>query len=268
MDFEPHSLANIFPMLEKKEFDALCEDIKTNGVHEPVIIFEDKVLDGRNRYKACKRVGVEPSYELFQGDRDGALDFVISLNLTRRHLNEAQRAAVADKIATMPAGGAGYRSQANLHAGLVSRAAAAEKLNIGTRSVAYAHSVHAHGIPELQRAMDQGLIAVSSAAAIAKLDAVDQAKFSAVISGEKGYAQVRKEIDAGFIRAAKKENIAEGERQREIDFQAFLHRLLDALAPNEEAWIARFRRESPGPISDGLAKLFYGDLYLFCGEEG
>ena len=80
------------------------------------------------------------------------LDFVVSRNLRRRHLNESQRSMVADKIATMKRGG----DRGNQHTGGkmqicslpdgVSRAQAAEMLNIGERSVGKAHVVRKQGV--------------------------------------------------------------------------------------------------------------------------
>jgi N6-adenosine-specific RNA methylase IME4 len=50
-----HPLAEIFPLIEGEEFDSLVEDIKRYGVREPVVVYEDKILDGRNRYRACRQ---------------------------------------------------------------------------------------------------------------------------------------------------------------------------------------------------------------------
>jgi len=52
-----------------------------------------KILDGRNRYKACLLAGVEPRFEDYQGDRQTA--FVTSLNFKRRDVTPSQRAAIA-----------------------------------------------------------------------------------------------------------------------------------------------------------------------------
>jgi hypothetical protein len=53
-DFQFHPLADKFPLLEGNEFYALADDIRDNGMNYPITLFEDKILDGRNRYRAAK----------------------------------------------------------------------------------------------------------------------------------------------------------------------------------------------------------------------
>src|SRR3982751_6115188 len=91
LDFHP--LSAIFPLVEGIQFDELVADVKAFGLREPILIFEGKVLDGRNRYRACVAAGVEPTFVVYQGD--DPIAYVISLNLRRRHLDESQRAMVA-----------------------------------------------------------------------------------------------------------------------------------------------------------------------------
>lgn len=57
-DFQFHHLADRFPMMESKDKIELAGDIERNGLREPITLYEDKILDGRNRYEAAKLVGV------------------------------------------------------------------------------------------------------------------------------------------------------------------------------------------------------------------
>jgi N6-adenosine-specific RNA methylase IME4 len=90
---EFHPVAAIFPLMEGQEFEDLKEDIQKNGLIEPVWTYEGKILDGRNRYRACREVGVEP--KIREWDGGSAVSLVVSLNLKRRHLTMGQRAQSA-----------------------------------------------------------------------------------------------------------------------------------------------------------------------------
>lgn len=90
---EFHKIAGIFPLIHGPEFNQLIDDIKLNGLIEPILTYEGQILDGRNRYNACKQAGVEPHFVEYEGD--DPVGHVISLNLYRRHLESDQRAASA-----------------------------------------------------------------------------------------------------------------------------------------------------------------------------
>jgi N6-adenosine-specific RNA methylase IME4 len=93
MEYRPHPLADIFPLITGDEFVALKQDIKDNGLLEPIWMLDGMILDGRNRFRACQEVGVSPVFREYEGDEPAA--FVISLNLKRRHLDKSQSATVA-----------------------------------------------------------------------------------------------------------------------------------------------------------------------------
>jgi DNA modification methylase len=99
---EFHKLANIFPILEGEKLEKLAENIKENGLLENIYTYENKILDGRNRWNACNILGMKPKFTEYKGN--DPLGFVLSLNLHRRHLNESQRAVIAEKIANMKSG--------------------------------------------------------------------------------------------------------------------------------------------------------------------
>ena len=96
---EFHPLAEIFPLIEGREFDELVADIKAHGLRCPIILHTDgRILDGRNRYLACLDAGVAPDYDNWDGVGLAA-DFVQSLNGPRRHLDASAKQIAAGKFA-------------------------------------------------------------------------------------------------------------------------------------------------------------------------
>lgn len=94
---EFHEVASIFPMMGNEEFQSLLLDIKEHGQREPIWTYQDKIIDGRNRYRACWHLGVDPVYREWDGN-GSLVAFVVSLNLQRRHLTSSQKAIVALEI--------------------------------------------------------------------------------------------------------------------------------------------------------------------------
>jgi len=185
MNFEFHPLANIFPLIDGTAFDELVGDIREHGLHEPIVVFEDKILDGRNRYRACEAAGLEPTFTVYTGDDPVA--YVISLNLRRRHLSESQRAMVAAKLATLKLGD-------NQHSEGLPIGRSSELLTVGERSVARAREVQEYGAPELIHAVEQGAVSVSAAADVAMLPQQNQREI--VARGQREILRTAQEIRA------------------------------------------------------------------------
>jgi hypothetical protein len=164
-----HDVANLFPMLDANELKALASDIFENGQREPITLFEGKILDGRNRYVACLDAGVEPLFTEYKGRHP--IDFVISLNLKRRHLNESQRAMAAAKLANLSDG-----QRADRVAGSIDLPTAAKMLNVSEPSIKRARSVQREADPEIVKAVESGDVSVSAAAQFARLPKEEQAR--------------------------------------------------------------------------------------------
>lgn len=99
--YAPHALANVVPgEMGTEEFDALCVSIKEDGQRVPIVIYEGHILDGRHRYQACRKLGIEPKLEQFKGSAADAAAFAIDMNLHRRQLNSMQKALVAARMCT------------------------------------------------------------------------------------------------------------------------------------------------------------------------
>lgn len=165
---EFHEYANLFPMMSAEEMDALRKDMRENGYRSeyPILLYEGKILDGRNRYTAATAEGIEPIY----GDhQDGdALQFVISANLHRRHLDATQRGVVASRLANMQCGDTAYNlkniDSANLQSreNLTSQSEAAEMLNVSPRIVATVKKIEREA-PDLLPKMESGKMTAHAA---------------------------------------------------------------------------------------------------------
>jgi N6-adenosine-specific RNA methylase IME4 len=186
-----HEVANIFPLMRVDEFQALKDDIAEHGQREPIWLHTDgRIIDGRNRHRACSELGVEPECQVWDG-KGSLIAFVVSLNLIRRHLDESQRAMVAAKLATM---GQGERTDLSPIGERLSQSEAAGLLNVGKRSVERAHVVQEEGSEELISAVERGEVAVSTAADIATLPQEKQSEL--VARGKKEILEAAKQIRA------------------------------------------------------------------------
>lgn len=92
---EAHPAATIFPLMGGIELAGLVDDIRAHGLLEPIVLADGRVLDGRNRLRACELAGVEPRFVMWEPNGMTPTEWVVSHNLHRRHLTTGQRAALA-----------------------------------------------------------------------------------------------------------------------------------------------------------------------------
>ena len=169
-----HHLANIFPLMTDEEFAGLCASIEKNGLLQPIWVYQDEIIDGRNRYYACLETGTELRFRRWNGD-GSLINFIIGLNLDRRHLNESQRAMVAARLANMRSGTRtdlapiGTRSDDAPENKYVSQSEAAAMLNVSRRSLTRAAKVQKNAYPKIAEQVEQGEISVSRAEKISAL---------------------------------------------------------------------------------------------------
>lgn len=92
-----HEISSYLPLIEGEEFDDLVDDIRQFGQIELAVLLDGKILDGRNRYRACKQLGIELKVKEWKPSKNigmTPLQYVISENIMRRHLNTAQKAEI------------------------------------------------------------------------------------------------------------------------------------------------------------------------------
>ena len=154
---ELHSLCEIFPQADEKTLNVMADNIASVGLRRAIVTYEGKILDGRNRYLACVMAKVEPYYVEFEEKYPGEdpLQFVISANLHRRHLNESQRAMAAhDAWEMSKKGGAPDATLEKL----------AEQFNASSRLVDTAGRVKKSASESIQQSVRDGTVRLGKAA--------------------------------------------------------------------------------------------------------
>jgi hypothetical protein len=97
---DPHPFALLTPDMSGEQRYLLLADVIANGVKDPIVLFEGKILDGVNRYWAHQHGGGirELPITEFEGGRDEALAFVLSKNMHRRHMTPTERANLGARV--------------------------------------------------------------------------------------------------------------------------------------------------------------------------
>jgi len=171
-----HELADVFPLMTGDEFKQLVADIKESGQYEPILVDEnDKIIDGRNRYRACSEAGIEPKIEKWSGE-GSIIDFIVSKNMHRRHLSKGQRAAIAAELLPEYEEEARQRqgTRTDLGANLPesekgrAREKIAKQWSVSARYVATARMIKEKGEPELFEKLKEGRITLRKAENIVK----------------------------------------------------------------------------------------------------
>lgn len=89
-EYRPHPAADLFPKLSDVRLNELAENIKAEGLQNPIVLFDGMILDGRNRLAACEIAGIEPRFEQAEADIN-PWEWVWSQNGERRDLVADQR---------------------------------------------------------------------------------------------------------------------------------------------------------------------------------
>jgi hypothetical protein len=193
-----HPLADIFPLMEGEEFDALVDDIKAKRTERTITLYENQILHGRNRYrtvvKAKMQYGLkEENFRTYPGS--DPLGFVVSANLHRRHLTESQRALIAARIVTTKLGDNQFNKP-----GITNKQAAA-MLGVSEATVKTAKKVAESAAPEIKEKVLKGELRLGAAKEVIKKPKEEQ-----VAELEKIKAEKQKEKDEKAKQKATKSN--------------------------------------------------------------
>jgi hypothetical protein len=146
--YTQHPISAAFPTMSDIEFTALVENIRNCGQYAPITVYEDQILDGWHRYRACRTLGKEPATVEFTGTTEQAAEFAFSLNARRRHLKSGQLALLAVNLLPQFAAAARAPHRASIDAARV--------VGVSPSSVERAHRVLTYGTAEEIAAVRDG----------------------------------------------------------------------------------------------------------------
>jgi hypothetical protein len=159
--YEDHPIAALFPLMTGSGFEELKTSMKTNGQQLPCILFEGKILDGRNRYRVCNELAIECRFETPK--IIDPFEFVTAMNLARRDLTLSQRGMIAAEMANMKAG---YRSDVEpvveLREVPISRKKAAEIMHVSPSQVDRGRRILRQSDPKTITAIKAGEVTIDS----------------------------------------------------------------------------------------------------------
>jgi hypothetical protein len=201
--------------LTPEEYEALERSILTEGCRDALVLWNDVLVDGHNRFAICRKHGVE--FQTVQNARFRSLEdvhlWMIDQHLGRRSVSDFQRGVLAlrkkeivaeretaARAASVRAEVLGEADPAMspfdgapaiaAEAPLKSREAVAKAARLSSTQVVMIEKIQKQAAPELVAAVRSGAISINGAAAVADLPVEEQV--AAAIGGKDGLKQAAK----------------------------------------------------------------------------
>jgi ParB-like chromosome segregation protein Spo0J len=166
MKYNPHPACEAWPVMSDDELQKLTDDIKLNGLLDPITLAPDgMLLDGRARALACEALGIEPTTTVYSDD---PVNFSIAKNMRRRHLTKAELAFVAETLARIKHGGDRRSQNFKISARDLEMTDVARQLGLGHAIVADARSLNEHAADNVIAMAKSGKVGMRAAAAYAR----------------------------------------------------------------------------------------------------
>ena len=206
--------------LTPAEHEALERSLLTEGCREALILWQDVLIDGHNRYAICTQHGIPFRY--VQNDKFDSIEdvklWMIDNQLARRSVTDFQRGLMALRKKEILAARVVQKTDDELETAADqavpfsppwnSREEVARAARVSANTISQIERIQKAAAPELVEAVRSGTISISSAANVAALPR--DAQVAAVAGGkkelqqaarqvreQKAAARPKKEVDAG-----------------------------------------------------------------------
>jgi predicted metal-dependent HD superfamily phosphohydrolase len=223
-DYRLHLVAALFPPMSDADYQKLREDIKEHGQAAPIIVDGGVLIDGSNRLRACKELGIEPWVRPWQAERtqyggdngqtdaEAIANYIWAKNVLRRHLTDDQRAALVlqfmDTVKSLAKEAQKRKQESVLENSpkqkpVHTRELLAEKAQVSEHKIRQVELV-LRELPELLPKVESGKLKLKDAAKQADLQGEDDHQAEAPMSDADAEAMIDASLAEGTARAVKR----------------------------------------------------------------
>lgn len=159
---------NIIPPISSEEYQLLEESIINEGCREAIIIWNEVILDGHNRYEICKKhnIGFTSTEKEFVTENDAKI-WIIHNQLARRNLSSYERIRLA--LLLKPA--IEEKAEERMKAGKAdpvkksaqgkTREKIAKAAGVSHDTVSKVNTIEAEASPEVKEAVSKGEMSIN-----------------------------------------------------------------------------------------------------------
>jgi len=197
---------NLIPPLSPEEYAQLEANLKSDGCREPIVLWNDLIIDGHNRHEICTKHGIafECIRKRFES-RDEAVLWIIGNQIGRRNLEAIDKVPLLERKREILAEqakerfGGRHKNESTVEnlpqsdEGKTRDAIAAE-IGVSGKTYDALRKVSAEGTEELKQAVRDKKVGASTAAEIAELPAETQREIAALPSRKEIVEEVKKHV--------------------------------------------------------------------------
>ena len=188
----------LIPPLSFEEFTQLAENIAKDGCRDPLVIWNNTLVDGHNRYDICNRLKLPfKTIQRHFENRSEIIEWIITNQFGRRNLNpyirgtlairlEAEIAARAKKNQKTSSGGKNPQLLEISTKAVNTREELAKIAGVSDNTISKIKKIEKKGSEEVKKSLAKGEISINEAHKKIKAEETRQARVDTIVEISKG----------------------------------------------------------------------------------
>jgi ParB-like chromosome segregation protein Spo0J len=155
---------SLIPHLSEGVFNLLEQNILKEGIRDPIVVYNNIIIDGHNRYKIAQKHNLKfKTVDREFNSIDEVKIWILENQAGRRNLNESQRALLGAKLSKTEIGSNQYTKEGTQGCVPSSQSEAARVVNVSQRSISSAKKILVNANPEIIKAIELGKLSLYAA---------------------------------------------------------------------------------------------------------